>query len=177
MKKFARFTAVACSVLTLASCAKTCTFAEAKEVAKAYTSETGFSSCEMKTVMNIKKSSGIFANVFEVGKTEDTQNSPVTPLNEAAVITIGDKVNWKLDGTALSYTYTMTTEDFKEEYPQFANLKGFEAKGKSSAEFDSKGLSKKIYEYIYMKINASGSGISVSGEVEIESVATYTYSK
>lgn len=186
MKKKLLLSLAVLSVFTLGSCSKKLDYEEAKTFASENYSkvELNYKSCKTKTVIDVKKAEGIYAKMFEVGKTEDEVDSSVdTYKYDVVSLDLDDTYTYSLNGKEMTVTKSMSSADyFKEVDDQLGLLDSVEAKvtGKGSKEtyyFNEEGLLTKATVSIDMSFTMSSFGVTVNGGITMATTITNTYSK
>ena len=174
MKKSSLLASLA-SLALLASCAKTVTFAEAKQhAADNYTLAAineKYSSGTFKSVTDVKKSEGIFEKTFKAGKTENSGSAALVPFAP-----ISDSYTYKIDGKKMFVSYKLNPKDVLEEsgqkVPEGAELSG---SASGSYSYNEVGLITKSVEKCDISFSYSLAGISVSGALKMSQTITYSY--
>lgn len=174
MKKSSLLASLA-SLALLASCAKTVTFAEAKQhAADNYTLAAineKYSGGTYKSVTDVKKSEGIFETKFKVGKDEDSGSAALTPF-----VPLSDSFTYKIDGKKMVVSYKLNAKDVLEESGQKVP-EGAELKGTASGNYyyNEVGLITKSSEKCDISFSYSVAGVSVSGALKMSETVTYSY--
>lgn len=172
------------SILMLGSCAKEVTFEEAKAHAKEnyVQSNVEYTKCVSRTINDVKKSGGIFAKIFEVGKNDTGDvEMPVGAVLSATEIaaTYGNSYTYKIDGKKMVISKTVSAKEYLSEQ-DVSNLDKAEISGKGSSEtyyYNEVGLLTKAESSIDVSFKVSLAGFSVEGELVMSTVSTDTYSK
>lgn len=171
------------SILMLGSCAKEVTFEEAKAHAKEnyVQSNVEYTKCVSRTINDVKKSGGIFAKIFEVGKndTGDVEMPVGAVLSATEIAAYGDSYTYKIDGKKMIISKTVSAKEYLSEQ-DVSNLDKAEISGKGSSEtyyYNEVGLLTKAESSIDVSFKVSIAGISVEGELVMSTVSTITYSK
>lgn len=171
------------SILMLGSCAKEVTIEEAKAHAKEnyVQSNVEYTKCVSRTISDVKKSGGIFAEIFEVGKkdTGDVEMPVGDVLSATEIAAFGDSYTYKIDGKKMIITKTASAKDFLAEQ-DLSGLDKAEISGKGSTEtyyYNEVGLLTKAESSVDVSFKVSIAGFSVEGELVMSTVGTATYSK
>ena len=171
------------SILMLGSCAKEVTFEEAKAHAKEnyVQSNVEYTKCVSRTIMDVKKSGGIFAKIFEVGKndTGDVETPVGAVLSATEIAAYGDSYTYKIDGKKMVISKTISAKEYLSEQ-DLTGLDKAEINGKGSTEtyyYNEVGLLTKAESSIDVSFKVSLAGFSVEGELVMSTVSTITYSK
>ena len=167
----------------LGSCAKEVTIEEAKAHAKEnyVQSNVEYTKCVSRTISDVKKSGGIFAEIFEVGKkdTGDVEMPVGDVLSATEIAAFGDSYTYKIDGKKMIITKTASAKDFLAEQ-DLSGLDKAEISGKGSTEtyyYNEVGLLTKAESSVDVSFKVSIAGFSVEGELVMSTVGTATYSK
>ncbi len=167
----------------LGSCAKEVTLEEAKAHAKEnyVQSNVEYTKCVSRTIMDVKKSSGIFGEIFEVGKkdTGDEEMPVGDVLSATEIAAYGDSYTYKIDGKKMIISKSVSAKDYLAEQ-DLSGLDKAEISGKGSTEtyyYNEVGLLTKAEASVDVSFKVSIAGFSVEGELVMSTVGTATYSK
>ena len=167
----------------LGSCAKEVTLEEAKAHAKEnyVQSNVEYTKCVSRTIMDVKKSSGIFGEIFEVGKndTGDVEMPVGDVLSATEIAAYGDSYTYKIDGKKMIISKSVSAKEYLSE-KDVSGLDKAEISGKGSTEtyyYNEVGLLTKAESSIDVSFKVSLSGFSFESELVISTVITATYSK
>lgn len=171
------------SILMLGSCAKEVTLEEAKAHAKEnyVQSNVEYTKCVSRTIMDVKKSSGIFGEIFEVGKndTGDVEMPVGDVLSATEIAAYGDSYTYKIDGKKMIISKSVSAKEYLSE-KDVSGLDKAEISGKGSTEtyyYNEVGLLTKAESSIDVSFKVSIAGFSVEGELVMSALSTITYSK
>lgn len=171
------------SILMLGSCAKEVTFEEAKAHAKEnyVQANVEYTKRVSRTISDVKKSGGIFAEIFKVGKTDTgDEEMPVgTVLSSTEIAAYGDSYTYKIDGKKMIISKSVSAKDFLAEQ-DISGLDKAEISGKGSSEtyyYNEVGLLTKAEASIDVSFKVTIAGFSVEGELVMSALSTSTYSK
>ncbi|MDD6226664.1 MAG: hypothetical protein PUB23_02810 [Bacilli bacterium] len=171
------------SILMLGSCAKEVTFEEAKAHAKEnyVQSNVEYTKCVSRTIMDVKKSSGIFGEIFEVGKNDsgDVEMPVGAVLSATEIAAYGDSYTYKIDGKKMIISKSVSAKEYLSE-KDVSGLDKAEISGKGSSEtyyYNEVGLLTKAESSIDVSFKVSIAGFSVEGELVMSALSTITYSK
>ena len=167
----------------LGSCAKEVTLEEAKAHAKEnyVQSNVEYTKCVSRTIMDVKKSSGIFGEIFEVGKndTGDVEMPVGDVLSATEIAAYGDSYTYKIDGKKMIISKSVSAKEYLSE-KDVSGLDKAEISGKGSTEtyyYNEVGLLTKAESSIDVSFKVSIAGFSVEGELVMSALSTITYSK
>ncbi len=171
------------SILMLGSCAKEVTLEEAKAHAKEnyVQSNVEYTKCVSRTIMDVKKSSGIFGEIFEVGKndTGDVEMPVGDVLSATEIAAYGDSYTYKIDGKKMIISKSVSAKEYLAEQ-DLSGLDKAEISGKGSTEtyyYNEVGLLTKAEASVDVSFKVSIAGFSVEGVLVMSTVSTATYSK
>ena len=171
------------SILMLGSCAKEVTLEEAKAHAKEnyVQSNVEYTKCVSRTIMDVKKSSGIFGEIFEVGKndTGDVEMPVGDVLSATEIAAYGDSYTYKIDGKKMIISKSVSAKEYLAEQ-DLSGLDKAEISGKGSTEtyyYNEVGLLTKAEASVDVSFKVSIAGFSAEGVLVMSTVSTATYSK
>jgi hypothetical protein len=160
------------AVLTLTSCAKKVSEADAEAQANKYSQSTvdgKYSGATVKTVTNTTKATGTFETLgYATGKKEDSESGSATVVTadeiKAAYTAYGDNITFYLKGSALSYKIASTTSETTLVTTKVAMVTS------GDASYDSDGLPASSNMTVKMTIGTSS-------ELDQNITVSYTYTK
>lgn len=181
MRKFA-FASSLLAVVLLVGCGKTITKQEAIDYAKTNYSlekvqEQQYKSTTTKSVINVKEASGIFAETFKEGKTEDTTQSELIPpsyfVTSGMIQTLPEDIKYTLSGKSLTFTKELTPKDiFGDD-----QIPGITGSGTATQTLNELGLLVKSTQNINFSVEFKQSGISITGKLNMSTTMTISYNK
>lgn len=182
MKKRPLLLASLALVLSLTGCAKQVTAKEAKKhVEDNYSLEKANqvygSTCTMKLVTNVKKSTGYFEKLFPVGEKKEETSVSITVI-PAIDIVESDAYSYSLKGKGLIITYSQSTDEVLKNMgilvPENSETNGNVT---TTMEYNEYGCPVSLS--VNTKINYKFTIINETKEGSFESIATttWTYTK
>ena len=185
MKKKLLLTLVALSCFTLGSCGKKVGYDEAKEFATDTwsTSELSYTKCITKSVVEVKKSEGLYKALFSEGtKSNETETLVKANTFDALKVTFDDSYTFTISGKKLTVSKSVNAKDYlKEDDSLNVKLDGAEISGKGFKavyNFNEEGLLTSSKVTLDMSFVVSSSiGASISGAINMVSTTTNTYTK
>ena len=169
-------TMVACSALLLASCAKQVSYEEAKKHCDDNYTSTELKLFNVHSKEDVKKATGTFASMYEVGVTEEDEEEKCGVLESADLaIYGGEKAVYKVDGKKLSIELSLSCADYlKEMGIEIAEGDKAEGSVEMKVSVDDQGYPLSYWAKTDVDYSITYMGVTVAGALTVEESASYS---